>query len=1068
MRLVFRAANVEMENQQSSQSESSGDGALKQEQTSEEKHESGIAEQHQDEATKKGPSKLKQLWTKTGLDVFTILLMVKGSLPPTIAIAIYQSKAVADQYSTLGYLVAITSILGFAIMPRGKFLQTMTLNVFGVCLGAAISLLALWSSIQARKHTTPAGSTATYNSSQSAVCAIWLFFQVYCINVLRSSRPQFQFPCIIYSIFAIVSMTYGPEFPTMLVAISFMKKLIKAFLTGFALATGVSLFFVPVSSRTVAFKEMTGYLQALRGIYKAHAAYMRSLETVEPAKKGIANESEEDEDEKTKKKTSKARKNAKKPSNPLSTPQGAAVQAILAKIGELHTKLAGDLTPAKREVAYGKLDAGDLSEMFKLLRGIFIPTNGLCSLLHILERVAERNPETAEQSGLSLTDLEDRQIDELHFIMKQLHEPFADMSASMDQAFEHVLLTLQLVKPPKKKQDDEEAKGATIKPGDEGFAAMYKEKVDGFYTSKQVTLEAWCAAKGIELPPDFFETSWIQPEGMPIRDDMVRDRRQRQLFFILYLEYLLWRSSRAVLDFVLFADQKARDGQLSKSRFLFPGQKRMRKWVTSIFGQEDVTKDENFMNDVESGGSDSVYLGTSFGARKDPEHMAPTNAGQRLGEKIRLIPKFFRSDASAFGFRVACATMSIAIVGYLRDTQSFFIKQRLLWAMIMVAISMTRTAGQSMFNFVLRVFGTFVAMCGAYVIWYIVDGHTAGVIVFLWLWMTCCFWIVLKKPKLVIVGILSIVTSVLIIGYELQVKVLGVEASEASGQPAYPTYLLAPYRLACVAGGILVAFIWTIWPYPISESTELRKDAGASMYLLANFYSVVHETVQSRIRGDDGDPQAKGTHAHRLDKSRDEVFSKTMALITAMKTNSGFSRFQLRVGGKFPAETYEALVSCIQNVLNYTALISYASTSFTLDDNDQEKSAWSADFRRLTSSVSTTSHEITSLLSLLSSSMSNGQPLPPYLKLPEPFKFVKKLEAMDRDILSIRHIAEPEYSAFAVIQISAQCLIGDLEKLTKLVKDLVGEIDFSFHAVTTSQSTSDTLLDSGEGKGKVD
>jgi hypothetical protein len=67
-----------------------------------------------------------------------------------------------------------------------------------------------------------------------------------------------------------------------------------------------------------------------------------------------------------------------------------------------------------------------------------------------------------------------------------------------------------------------------------------------------------------------------------------------------------------------------------------------------------------------------------------------------------------------------------AIVAYLKDTQTFFLRQRVLWAIIMVAISMTRTSGQSVFNFVLRIFGTAAAMVGTYVIWYIVDGKTPG------------------------------------------------------------------------------------------------------------------------------------------------------------------------------------------------------------------------------------------------------------------------------------------------------------------------------------------------------
>lgn len=55
--------------------------------------------------------------------------------------------------------------------------------------------------------------------------------------------------------------------------------------------------------------------------------------------------------------------------------------------------------------------------------------------------------------------------------------------------------------------------------------------------------------------------------------------------------------------------------------------------------------------------------------------------------------------------------------------------------MVMIAISMTSTAGQSFFNFILRVVGTIAATIGAYIIWYIVDGKKPGVIVFLWLWM---------------------------------------------------------------------------------------------------------------------------------------------------------------------------------------------------------------------------------------------------------------------------------------------------------------------------------------------
>ena len=77
----------------------------------------------------------------------------------------------------------------------------------------------------------------------------------------------------------------------------------------------------------------------------------------------------------------------------------------------------------------------------------------------------------------------------------------------------------------------------------------------------------------------------------------------------------------------------------------------------------------------------------------------------------------------------------------------------------------------------------------------------------------------------------------------------------------------------------------------------------------------------------------------------------------------------------------------------------------------------------------TTSHAITSILSVLSASLSNGMPLPPYIKMPEPFSFVRRINEVDSDLLSIRHIAEPEYSAFAVMQIAGRLINDDMVKM---------------------------------------
>jgi len=114
------------------------------------------------------------------------------------------------------------------------------------------------------------------------------------------------------------------------------------------------------------------------------------------------------------------------------------------------------------------------------------------------------------------------------------------------------------------------------------------------------------------------------------------------------------------------------------------------------------------------------------------------------------------------------------------------------------------------------------------------------------------------------------------------------------------------------------------------------------------------------------------------------------------------------------------------------ALIGYASKEFAHSDEDST-SKWSEDFRRLMLEANITTKETTSILSLLSGSIKNGQPLPPYLKPPKPYQLSEKLETMDSDILSARHINESGYAALAVLQICSRCVVDDLDKLLKYV-----------------------------------
>lgn len=130
----------------------------------------------------------------------------------------------------------------------------------------------------------------------------------------------------------------------------------------------------------------------------------------------------------------------------------------------------------------------------------------------------------------------------------------------------------------------------------------------------------------------------------------------------------------------------------------------------------------------------NVELGPAFYHRRDPDHLPPTNLVETIGDNIRIIISVFRTNHAAYGLRGVCAIMTISIIGFLRDSQDFYFRQRFLWALFAILFSMGRTAGSSTFLLLGRVLGTTASMIVSYIVWYIVDQRTPGILVFLWLW----------------------------------------------------------------------------------------------------------------------------------------------------------------------------------------------------------------------------------------------------------------------------------------------------------------------------------------------
>lgn len=80
------------------------------------------------------------------------------------------------------------------------------------------------------------------------------------------------------------------------------------------------------------------------------------------------------------------------------------------------------------------------------------------------------------------------------------------------------------------------------------------------------------------------------------------------------------------------------------------------------------------------------------------------------------------------------------------------------------------------------------------------------------------------------------------------------------------------------------------------------------MYLLANFYSIVHTTIALRIKGAEGDVGSKDSPGHKLQKARSKVYAKELALLAGLRQHSAFTAWEPTFGGKFPKQQYDAII----------------------------------------------------------------------------------------------------------------------------------------------------------------
>ncbi|ATZ55496.1 hypothetical protein BCIN_12g00890 [Botrytis cinerea B05.10] len=649
--------------------------------------------------------------------------------------------------------------------------------------------------------------------------------------------------------------------------------------------------------------------------------------------------------------------------------------------------------------------------------------------------------------------------------MESFLEPAVMIIEAINQGLEHAALQLEIIPPPGKKghlrwfshatqstmSADVESGGDEIKPGNPAFSKMLEQKLADFLARKSEYLDVWANSRGLTKE---------QLEKMQTQDEFDGDREKapfnhhtprnrKQLYLLLYMQHMLYTAGISVLQLCKFSDDIIAAGIMSKSGPIIPPLITLVKWFSAIFDTADATlpDDERPRTMKEQ----TLLFGIAGKVTRNIEHLPPRNAYERLGVCINRFQQFLRGPEFSFGFRSACATMSCAILAYLHQTQEIFTHYRLIWSVIISAIGANMSAGQSGLSDVLRILGSFAALIICYAVWYIPNGHVAGVIVIMWLASFFQMYFLIRWPKYIIGWLVILITEVLSIGYELQVKKIGKVNAESTGIYVFPPYYVAALRVACVLWGTCASIFFTYLPYPITARGLLRKDMAVVIQLLANYHAVVHSTIKVRLLGKEGDVSEKHSHGDRMARTRKAMFNKIMTLSVSINHNVYLQKYEPSLGGRFPVAIFKDIISQLTNLLDLISLLSYSTQVWEVSGvtkycfaHSPENAMWLSDLSKLIEPINPIEEGITSILCQLSTAVSTGRALPPHMRTKTPYRLSERLRTLDPEILHLDHMLEPGYSAHAVMEIISSMVTYKIDRLVSTVEDLVGVISFNF------------------------
>ncbi|KAI0371992.1 hypothetical protein BV20DRAFT_940807 [Pilatotrama ljubarskyi] len=431
--------------------------------------------------------------------------------------------------------------------------------------------------------------------------------------------------------------------------------------------------------------------------------------------------------------------------------------------------------------------------------------------------------------------------------------------------------------------------------------------------------------------------------------------------------------------------------------------------------------------------------------RRDPDSRPPANVLQRLANTLHLVYKWGKTAEALFAFRYVVVTIALWIPSVVKSSAHFAYSQRSVWALIMAQTTMNIYASDQVFNYAMRLAGTFIGAVLGMVCWYIGSGHGTGnpygLAAIAAAFLLPLIFVRIFAPPQYLPGVaMTGATFTLVVGYSwIDGNLPGIFQNVGIG------WEVTWRRWVLVMIGCAASFILMMLP-PKSGRKAVRLRNASVMSNLSYLYShltslwLSAEEPFRRVKGEkDGHaPDRRFTWPAELRAK----FVTIVEQIQDLRVRTAMSKWEGSIRGAWASEDYNKLLEAESDMLSGLILLGGALAN--LDP----------DLRKTTSPHTHVLNphfisDVMSMFFLVSQSLRTGEPLhqAQYKNLADRLHYHSSLAAAGQASNASggrtrlrQSLTSYEYMFYATAVVAVLQMVQALHESRAIVADLCGEV----------------------------